>query len=343
MRGIPVLLLAATALAGPPAAPECARTSEEALTLARTRGKLIFLTVIVDHDAENRAVVENVFGDREFLKVAQEFVCVYANVEDKHGKVKAKGPDGKSVLRCRDCPSISCADHVNLANNWARGFFPTSDARTPIHFVIDAKEELLDTIMNGSFEQGFNHVPAADVVARLKTLLQKHGRGLTEEEFRRMEELLRDAKAARARNEVTLELRKLAPVVAIGKNVDGVREAQERVREIDKVAAKELAAAEEMVGRGAPEDALAALERVMETYPGTLSAAAAERDAKELRDRPEVKRLLKARELYEEGRTLKEKGKPDLARKKFETCVRLYADTKYGELSKQELAAPGPG
>jgi len=337
-RAVPLLLLAGSAAAAPPRpAPECVRTHEEAITRARTRGKLIFLTVIVDHDHENRAVVENVFRDKEFLKIAEEFVCVYANSEDQHGKVKMKGPDGKQALRCADCPSIECTDHTELAYNWSRGFFPESEARTPIHFVINAKEELVDTIKNGDFKAGFNHVPAAEVVARLKALLQKHGKGLTEEEYKRMEELLVEAKAARARGLVTLELQKLLPVVQLGKDIEGVRGAQARVAEIDKDAAKVLADAEVLVARGGVEEALEALASVAATYPGTLSAAAAEKDAKDLKGRPEVARLLKARDLHGEGLRLKEKGKPDLARKKFEACARIYADTKYGELSKKEL------
>lgn len=343
-RAVPLLLLAGGAEAAPPkAAPECARTHEEAITLARTRGKLIFLTVIVDDDHENRAVIDQVFRDKEFLKVAEEFVCVYANWQDQHGKVKAKGPDGKAVVRCADCPSISCTDHMGLAANWARGFFPESEAKTPIHFVVNAKEELVDTIMNGDFKQGFNHVAPGEVIARLKALLQKHGRGLTEEEYKRMEGLLSDAKAARARGLVTLELQKLLPVVALAKDVEGVRGAQARVAEIDKEAAKVLAEAEILVARGGIEEALDALAKVAATYPGTLSAAAAEKDAKDLQDRTEVKRILKAREIYNEGLRLKGKGKPDLARKKFEACARVYADTKYGELAKKELEALGSG
>jgi hypothetical protein len=313
------------------------RTHEEAVTLARTRGKLIFLTVIVDDDHENRAVIDQVFRDKEFLKISDEFVCVYANWMDQHGKVKTKGPDGKPVVRCADCPSIECRDHQGLAANWARGFFPGSEAKTPIHFVVNAKEEVVDTIMNGSFEQGFNHVPAGEVVTRLKTLLQKHGKGLSEEEYKRMEGLLTDAKAARARGEVTLELQKLLPVVQLGKDIEGVAGAKARVAEIDKQAAKVLADAEVLIATGKLEEALDAVEKVAERYPGTLSAAAAEKDAKDLKARPEVARLLKAKDLYGEGMGLKQKGKVDLARKKFETCVRVYGDTKYGELAKKEL------
>jgi hypothetical protein len=337
----PLLLLAASVWAAPRPAPECVRTKEEALTLARTRGKLIFLTVIVDDDGENRAVIDQVFRNKEFLKIAPEFVCVYANWQDQHGKVKVKGPDGKPTLRCADCPSITCQDHKTLALSWARGFFPSSDARTPVHFVINAHEEVVDTIINGSFEQGLNHVDPGEVVARLKAALQKYGRGLTEEEYKRMEGLLVDARAAKARGLVTLELEKLLPVVALDRDIDGVRTAKARVAEIDKDAAKVLAEAEVLVASGKVEEALDALDKVAKTYPGTLSAAAAEKDARDLESRPEVKRLLKARDLYNDGLRLKEKGKADLARKKFEACVRVYGDTKYGELSAKELEAAG--
>ena len=70
-----VLLLVSSALAGPKA-PRCVKTSKEAVEIARTRGKLIFLTVIVDNDGENRAVIDNVFRDRTFLKIAKEFVIL---------------------------------------------------------------------------------------------------------------------------------------------------------------------------------------------------------------------------------------------------------------------------
>jgi len=340
----PLLLLAGIAAAAPPKpAPKCAKTREQALELARTRGKLIFVTVLVDHDGENRAVVDQLFRDKNFLKIAEEFVCVYANNESQHGKVKVK-EGGREVIRCADCPSIECRDHIEIANNWVRGFYPTSDTKTPIHFVVDAKEEVVDTIMNGTFEQGFNHVPADEVVAKLKAILQKHGKGLSEDEYKRMQDLLTDARAARARKEVTLELEKLLAVVALGKDVEGVRGAQARIAEIDKDASKELGEAEVLVARGAVEEALDALGKVAAKYPGTISAATAEKDRKDLEGRPEVRRILKARELYEDGLKLKAKGKADLAQRKFEACARVYGDTKYGELAKKELdAAPAGG
>jgi len=76
------------------------------------------------------------------------------------------------------------------------------------------------------------------------------------------------------------------------REVEGVRGAQARVAEIDRDAAKVLAQAEVLVASGGIEEALDALEKVAAKYPGTLSAVAAEKDAKDLKSRPEVARIL---------------------------------------------------
>jgi hypothetical protein len=334
-----VLLLAGTGLAAPPAAPDALADPKKAVEIARTRGKLIFLTVIVDHDHENRAVIENVFRDKEFLKVAQEFVILYANPENEHGIVKVKGADGKPDVRCGDCPSIRCEDHIDLAQNYARAFFPDIQAKTPIHFVLDADEKVVATLTNGDFQTGFNHVPAGTVVGELRKLLQKHGRGLTEAEYAKMEANLSDAKSARARQNVTLELEKLLLVVAVGREVVDVKEAKARVREIDGVAAKELALVAPQVEAKDWEAAIAALEKIRATYPGTLTAEQAAKQSKDVLAQDDVKRLLRARDLYQQGMKAKEQGKADLARKRFEACARAGPGTKYAELAAKELAA----
>jgi len=338
MRSLAFVLLLGWSAFGAPKAPRCVKNHTEALEIARTRGKLIFLTVIVDHDGENRAVIDNVFRDPSFLKISKEFVILYANNEDEHGRVKVK-VDGKTQVRCRDCPSIQCEDHMMLAQNFARGFFPNSVAKCPIHFVIDADQELVDTIMNGSFEQGFNHVPAKVVVTRLKRLLKKHGRGLTEPEYKTIKMLLVEARAARARDNVTLELQKLLQIVAIEKKVEGVEGAKQRIREIDAGAGKELREIDAILVRKEWEAALDALDKLAKKYPGTLSAAAATAKKKDLMRQKEVSRLLKARDLYEKGMAFLDKKRTELARKRLSKCVRLYKATKYGQLAQKELAA----
>ncbi|MHC4957792.1 MAG: hypothetical protein ACYTGN_05400 [Planctomycetota bacterium] len=335
-----VLLLLAGAAVAAPKHPHCVKNSEEAVKIARTRGKLIFLTVIVDNDAENRLVIDNVFRDRAFIKISKEFVCVYANPEDTHGKVKFKNKkSGKRELRCADCPSIVCLDHMLIAQNWSRAFFPGSEARTPIHFVIDANEDKVATIMNGSFEAGFNHVPASKVVAELKKMLKKYGKGLTEQEYAAMVRHLSDAKAARARDKPELELEHLLEVLKVDKKIEGVAEARKRIQEIDAWAAKKLKDVEPLVAKQDWIAALGALDKLAKTYHGTLTAAAAEKQHKDLLKKPEVKKLLKGQQLYAKGIEYRTKGKLELAKKKFAECIRKAPGTKFADLAQKELDA----
>ena len=220
-------------------------------------------------------MIDNVFRNKEFIKISSEFVCVYANPEDTHGKIKYKDPKtGKKYIRCADCPTVNCEEHQHLAQNWSRAFFPGSTARTPVHFVINAEEDVVAIIKNGDFEQGMNHVPPKIVVAELKKLLKKFGKGLTEREYKWMVDDLAAAKAARARDKTPVELEKLLKVVALNRKIEGVEFARKRVKEIDAWARKKLAKVEPLVQAKKWEEALAALGAIAKTYPGTLTGAA---------------------------------------------------------------------
>ncbi|MHC4339951.1 MAG: tetratricopeptide repeat protein [Planctomycetota bacterium] len=335
-----VFCLSTATLAAPPKAPWCAPDSETAVKMARTRGKLIFLTVLVDDDSESRMVVDEGFRNKEFLKLAKEFGCVYANPHDEHGRVKVKGPKGKKISRCADCPSIKCEHHQALAMHWARGFFE-ADVRTPIHFVICQKEDVVEAIYQGDFKSGLNPVPVSQLNARLKKLLIKHGRGLTEAQYKKMMEDLSDARAARARSNVTLELEKLTAVLALGRDVEGVLKAKKRLKGIDAIAARELKRIEALVAEKEWEAALDAIEKLCATYPGTLTCVAAAKRKQELLKDKEIQRLLKAADLYERGMDYLKRRKLDLARKKFENIVRRYMDTRYGPLAQKELESLG--
>ena len=42
------------------------------------------------------------------------------------------------------------------------------------------------------------------------------------------------------------------------------------------------------------------------------------------------------------GSPFMDRNKPDFARKRFEKCVRLYPETKYGKLAAEELRSLPP-
>ncbi len=335
--------LGGAVLAGPKA-PECVATSEEAVKIARTRGKLIFLTVLVDHDNEARMVADQTFRDKAFLKIAKNFVFLYANNENDHGERMAKDPKtGKREARCADCPSIRCEHHMMLAQSYARAFYPGSTARAPCHFVLNANEDVVQIIKAGDFKTGLQIVPVKRLVAELKKVIKKHGKGLTEKEYAELTKLLVDARAARARKKTELELEKLTAAVKFQRrlSIEGVEKAKARVKEIDKEARRKLKAVEPLAEAKEWEKALDALDQIIKGYPGTLTEADARRRKGELGRNPEVKRLTKARDLYEAGMKFMERKRVDLARKRFEKCVRLFDGNKYADLAKVQLERLG--
>jgi tetratricopeptide (TPR) repeat protein len=333
-----LLVLALSAAAGPKSKDlPFVKDPQTAVEIARTRGKLILLTVIVDTDDQNRAVIDTIFRDREFRKISKEFVLLYANVDFKHGSVKRKTPAGKSERRCADCPAIKCEDHILVAQQYARGFYPSTDCKTPAHFVIDKNEDLVEMIYEGDLESGLHCMPVKRLIGQLKRLLDKHGRGLSEAEYKRMVDDLAEARAARARDKTTFELKKLLEVVKLDRDVEGVNQARKRVAEIDKLAAAQLAKAEEHVEAEEWEPALDTLESIAKTYPGAPTALVAEKRRKDLLKQSDVKKLLKARDLFNKAMAYKEKGKIDLARKKLEQCVRQYKQTPYAAKAQAEL------
>jgi hypothetical protein len=338
-----VLVLVAASFAGDDPLPY-ARTPKEAVEMARTRGKLIFITIIVDNDAENRAVVKEVLQNKAWQKVAREFVLVYANKDSDHGTVMVKLPDGKRVKRDADVPELTPEQVRHFAFSYAAAFYPEESEghyKTPIHFIVDANEELVEAIYNGDWNGGFNHVPAKTVIARMKAALAKHGKGISEKQYEEMQKDLLDAKTAGARKNVELEVKLLLRVTQLPAKLVDVKRAQGRLAEIDAGGKAEIAEADALAKRFLWEDALDRLEAVETKYEGLPSALNAATRRKELLKDSDVKRVLKARDLYETGMKLLKNGKPDRAKKKFEDCVRRGENTKWAEKATEELKKLG--
>jgi hypothetical protein len=334
-----LLLLSGLALAFPEPLPY-ARTPKEAVKMARTRGKLIFITICVDNDSENRAVIKNVLQNRAWQKIAREFVLIYANKDDDHGSVMVKTAAGKKEKRDADVPELTNEQVKHFAYNYVAAFYPEEAEgtyKTPIHFIVSAEEDLLEAIYNGDWKGGFNHVPADTVIKRMKAALKKHGKGISERQYEQMRKDLVNAKAAQARKNVGLEIKHLLRVTALPKRLEDVKRAQARLDELEKGAKVRLADAEAAIKLFRWEDALALLTAVEKDYAGLPSALRAATRRKELLRDKDVKKVLKAREYYESGMSLLKGGRPDRARKKFEYCVKRGKGTKYADLAQAEL------
>jgi outer membrane protein assembly factor BamD (BamD/ComL family) len=157
-----------------------------------------------------------------------------------------------------------------------------------------------------------------------------------------MEDAWRDAKAARARDDVTQELVAIAKITALSKDVERVVEAKKRLAEIDAVAALELAAVATLVERKEWEGALGALDKIQSTYPGTPTAESAKQQDQELQRQSDVKDVLRARELFDAGEQALARRRYDVARRKFEEVARRYPNTSYAQRATDALAGLPP-
>jgi len=90
-----------------------------------------------------------------------------------------------------------------------------------------------------------------------------------------------------------------------------------------------------------PSLARAVRSAVEQDFPGTLAAGRAQKELKSLGKRPEVKKLMKAKAALEKGLEWVRRGKPELARKKFEAALLHGAGTRYAELAQAEIARLG--
>ena len=345
MRTIALLLaLSLTAVAAPKKPLPYAKTPKEAVEMARTRGKLIFITVCIDGDEENRATVKNVLHDKAWQKMARNFVLIYANKDHDHGTVMVKLPDGKRVKRDADVPELTQEQVRHFMYSYVAAFYPEESEgnyKTPIHFIVDANEDVVDVIFNGNWKQGFNHVPAKTVIDRMKKALAKHGKGISEKQYEQMQKDLLDAKTARARKNLELEIKLLLRVTALPNKLTDVKGAQGRLEEIDAAGKAQIVEADALAKRFLWEDALDKLEAVEKQYKGLPSALRAATRKKELLRNKDVKRVLKARDLYESGMKLLKNGKPERAKKRFEDCVRRGKNTKWAEQAAEELKKLG--
>jgi len=341
---VSLLCLTLLAVAGPKDPLPYARTPKEAVEIAKTRGKLMFITVCIDGDSENRAAVQNVLHDKAWQKVARDFVLIYANKDSEHGTVMVKLKDGKRVKRDADVPELTPEQVRHFMYSYVAAFYPPESEghyKTPIHFIVDANEDLVEAIYNGDWSGGFNHVPAKTVIARMKAVLAKHGKGISEKQYEQMQKNLLDAKTARARKNLELEVKLLLRVTAMPKKLVDVKRAQGRLDEIDAAGKAEIVEANALAKRFLWEDALDRLEAVEKKYAGLPCALSAATRKKELLKDKDVKRVLKARDLYETGMKLLKNGKPDRAKKKFMDCVRRGKNTKWADQAAAELKKLG--
>ena len=155
---------------------------DAAMKVAKERGSMIFVAMLIDDEPANVAQ-EDVFRESTFVKASKDFVCVYANPYREK-----KGMLAWNEVR---------ANYAELNTTKA------GDTKLPFNFVVNAKGKVLAKIMNGTVEGGFDTVQVGGFLGAFTTLIRKHGKGLTSEQYAAQSKSLAEGE----RQKVELELK----------------------------------------------------------------------------------------------------------------------------------------
>jgi hypothetical protein len=294
---IPPIVILLCVLASPVlAAPEYVKwtkTFAGALEEAKERGSMVLVCEVVSGEASNEAQM-GVYMDPAFVKASRNFVCVFCNPEPTpEGEMIV---DGEKIVTSKAAPGVNSADHRRAYDEVQRSYADlntdsTGATRFPFHFVADADGKVLEQIVNGTKDGGFDVVAADAFIAKLNGLISKHGKGLTAEELVQCRQDLQAAKEAKGAGDLKGLLKNAEAVLGRSTKTKYAEEARKLIEEASAGGEASLAEADGMLAED-PAGALLKVEEVMETYAGTPVGDKAKAVLAEYRKRPEVKKAM---------------------------------------------------
>ncbi len=302
--------LAVGALSLAPAAlaeegPTWVPSLRKAFALSKERGAPILVWCVTDGEPSNTADIATL-QHKDVQKAMTGYLAVLGDDKDAHGSQDGT-LNGKPAKVCRLAPGITCADH-KAAINEIYTTYPdvcvdkSSNLKMPCHFVAGPDGKVVGTINNGTLAGGFDTVTPPNMVRGLKELMAKAGGpGLTDSQYADLQKALASGRTLVEAGRLKEGARALRPFAEVRKNIALVVEAREILKKVDREAAPALAKAQARL-RENPLAGLAALDQVVEDYPGTESAAAARKASADFKDGPEGKRVLKDMAREKEGR-----------------------------------------
>jgi hypothetical protein len=313
---LPVFAVLALSASAPPVAaqeegPRWVAGVKKALAIAKERGHPILVWCVMDNDDSNKKDADNL-RNKEVLKAMRGYLVVLGDPEDGHGS-RPGTIDGKPAKVCALAPGITCADHKRAVDEvytmyGTLAVDKSSNMRMPVHFVLDSSGKVLGQINSGSVNTGFDAVPPAAMAKQLLALLVKAGGpGLSDEQYDRFQKLLVSARTSVEGNRMSEAAKALKPLVDLGKELELMTTARELLKRVDKEASTALAKAQSNLASD-PVNATAAMDKVVEDYPGTDSAVSAKKMVGEFRESAEGKQAVKDLARDKEGRAKLEKA-----------------------------------
>lgn len=346
MKRIALSLVALVLFAGAVQAADelkWARTLKDAMAQAKERGSMIFICEAVSGEASNDAQIE-ALGDPAFIKAAKNFVCLFANPSPIPGPTKIE-IDGRPEQTIAGMPGVAMKDAMHAWNELRVHYVDLNtnsagDTKIPFQFVIDGNGKVLAQIVMGTKEGGFGPVPATALAAALNALTKQFGKGLSEDEYVELKELVEKARKAMAAGDLGKAL-ELAEEVLKKNDRTTVADGAKEIRDaIIKQGEENIAKADEMVATD-PAGAVVMLEEMQEVFDGTDLEKAAKKKLSELKRKPEVKAVLAEIKARRQAEKALQKAQSDIedgdyARglKALDDVAEKYAGSPLGEKAK---------
>jgi uncharacterized protein (UPF0335 family) len=342
---VALVLLSSLAAAAP--GIRWAGSYEEALEEAKERGVLILCVLVMPNEASNDTQMA-AYQDRDVIQACGKFVCLLGN-HGKHREVKRR-VDGKMKTVCPVMGNHPCRVHQAIEKIIVRKFGEvmiddtTGNVRTPVQWVIDGDEKIVEVIAAGDRTSGFGPVAPADLASRLLALAAKRP-GLTAEGYLKIQTALAEGDRLFGEKKYAEAAARYQGVLAQApaKSAAAAR-ANAQLAKITEIGEKYLVDVERLAGERKYAEAMAKANEVIRQFRGSGAETKARKVLADLRKNPEVARLLEQSQRKKDAEALLARARSEEKRKRwhkaaeaYEQCAGEYGDTEAGQAAKKRL------
>jgi hypothetical protein len=316
------------------------RDYDAAFAEAKERNVPVMVAFIQDGEPQNEQMPAEVYPNSKVMEASRLLINLIASrgTAAEHGEaVVTEGGEKRTV--CAKFGIVSCLEHQKIER---RAFleFTQGEIDTPAHVFAspDGKEMF----------RADDFVDAAELVRMMKQAVERVGPGVKAEDYQQIQRDLREGDDLLAKKAIGAAAKKYATVAAKAYRIASVERARERLAEIDRMGASEIAECDQKLQDKDYLGAYQALERVARVFKGVRAEKDARSRLAALDKNPEageVRRVAlldqKARPLMEQAETLLLKGSIDKAAELYRKVAQAYPATPSASVARERLAALG--
>jgi hypothetical protein len=317
------------------------RDFDAAFAEAKQRHVPVMIAFIQDGEKQNDDEPDVVYPDAKVIKASRAVVCLVASrgTAKEHGETSVT-EGGQSRQVCSKFGGVSCLEHQQIETVAFRTY-TNGTINTPCHIFAspDGKEMF-------RFD---DYADAAGLIRLMKQATDKLGPGVPLEEWDAMKQSISEADALYSSRSYGAAATKYLAISAKAYKIPTVDRARERLAEIERLGADEIAAATAKLSAKDWAGGYAGLARTALVFKG----ARAEKDARarlaDLEKNPEAgdaHKLAaieqKARPLFDQAEALAQKGLADKSEALLRKLVETYPAAPCASIARDRLGLDAP-